>query len=94
MILDRWVPLAALVGGPPGSFRNVTLGPDSDEPVGEEVPIADAVEQRLPVGETRELSEVFQPTEASAIASEAPAPADVHPGDWQERLTSADTGED
>ena len=77
-----------------GSFRNVTLGPDSDEPVGAELPIADAVEQRLPVGETRELSEVFQPTEASAIASEAPAPADVNAGDWQERLTSADTGED
>jgi len=105
MMLDRWVPWLLWWEGRravcssrkrliAGSFRNVTLGPDSDEPVGEEVPIADAVEQRLPVGETRELSEVFQPTEASAIASEAPAPADVNAGDWQERLTSADTGED
>ena len=57
------------------------------------MPLADAVEQRLPVGETRELSEDFQPTEASAIASEAPAPTDVNPADWQEQLTSADTGE-
>jgi uncharacterized protein YjbJ (UPF0337 family) len=72
--------LAALVGGPPGSFRSVTLGADSDEPIGEEVPIADAVEQRLPVGETRELSEDFQPTEASAIASEAPRADRGEPG--------------
>ena len=86
--------MAALVGGPPGSFRNVTLGPDSGGPIGEEVPIAAAVEQRLPVGETRELSEDFQHTEASAIASEAPAPTDVDPADWQEQLTSADTGDD
>ena len=86
--------MAALVGGPAGSFRSVTLGPDSDEPIGAEVPIADAVEQRLPVGETRELSEDFQPTEASAIASKTPAPTDVDPADWQEQLTSADTGDD
>jgi len=72
----------------------VTLGPDSDEPIGEEVPIADAVEQRLPVGETRELSEDFQPTEASQIAAGNPAPTDVDPADWQEQLTSADTGDE
>ncbi len=72
----------------------MTFGPDSDEPIGEEVPIADAVEQRMPVGETRELSEDFQPTEASEIAAEAPVPADVDPADWQEQLTSADSGDD
>ena len=68
----------------------MTLGPDSDEPIGEEVPIADAVEQRLPVAETPPLSEDFQPTQASEIAAEGPAPTDVDPADWQEQLTSAD----
>ena len=72
----------------------MTLGPDSDEPIGEEVPLADAVEQRQPVGESRELSEDFQPTEASEIAAEAPPPTDVDPADWQEQLTSADAGDD
>ena len=72
----------------------MTHSPDSDEPIGEEVPIPDAVDQRLAVGETPELSENFQPTEASAIAAETPAPTDVNPADWQEQLTSADTGED
>jgi hypothetical protein len=72
----------------------VTLGPDSDEPIGEEVPVADAVQQRLPVGESRELSEDFAPTEASEIAAEAPPPSEVDPADWQEQLTSAETGDD
>lgn len=72
----------------------MTLGPDSDEPIGEEVPIPDAVEQRLPVGEDRELSEDFQPTEASEIAAEMPPPTDVDPADWQEQLTSADSGDE
>ena len=77
-----------------GSFSHVTRGPDSDEPIGEEVPIADAVEQRLTVGEPRELSEDFQPTQASEIAADAPAPTDVDPADWQEQLTTADTGDE
>ncbi|HUO36379.1 MAG TPA: hypothetical protein VMU34_00305 [Mycobacterium sp.] len=72
----------------------MTLGPDSDEPIGEEVPIADAVEQRQPVGETPELGEDFEPTEASAIAAQTPPPTDVDPADWQEQLTSADTGDE
>jgi len=40
------------------------------------------------------LSEDFQPTEASAIAADTPAPTDVDPADWQEQLTSADYGDE
>jgi hypothetical protein len=69
----------------------VSHGLTPDEPIDDQVPVADAVEQRLPVAETTELSEGFQPTEVSEIADED-APTEVDPADWQEQLTSA--GED
>jgi hypothetical protein len=70
----------------------VTSGRDNDEALGDaEVPIADAVEQRLPVGEPVELSEDFQPTETSQIAAQAAPPDDANPADWQEQRTSAQT---
>jgi hypothetical protein len=72
----------------------VTYGRDADEPIGEDVPVADAVEQRRTVGETPELSEDLQPTELDQIAAEKKAPEDVDPADWQEQWTSADTGAD
>jgi hypothetical protein len=63
-----------------------------DEPLGDpEVPIADAVDQRRSVGEQRELSEDFQPTETSEIAAAAAPPDEANPADWQEQLTSAET---
>lgn len=74
-----------------GYVRSVTTGRDSGEPIDDEVPIADAVEQRLPVEETPELSEDFQPTEVSAIVAEAQPPEDANPADWQEQVTSAGT---
>ena len=67
----------------------MTYGGQSDEPIGEEVPLADAVEQRLPVGETPELSEDLQPTELDRIATQESAPQDVNPADWQDQRTSA-----
>ena len=70
----------------------MTHGRDADEPIADpEVPLADAVEQRLPVDESRELSEDFQPTETSEIAAESQPPDDANPADWQEQLTSAET---
>jgi hypothetical protein len=66
----------------------VTYGPQSDEPIDEEVPVADAVEQRTPVVETPDLSEDFEPTEVNEIAAEGPPPVDADPADWQEQLTS------
>jgi hypothetical protein len=72
----------------------VTHGRDTDEPIGDQVPVADAVEQRLPVGEPRELSEDFQPTETSEIAAQAAPPDEANPADWQEQLTSAETDAD
>jgi hypothetical protein len=72
----------------------VTHGRDSDEPIDDQVPVADAVDQRRPVGESEELSEDFQPTEASEIAAEGEAPEDANPADWQDQLTSADIGVD
>lgn len=74
-----------------GTVNSVTSGRDSDEPIGDQVPVADAVEQRRPVGEPQELSEDFQPTEVSEIADEAEAPEDANPADWQEQITSAGT---
>ena len=73
-----------------GYGQPVTYGGQSDEPIGEEVPLADAVEQRLPVGETSELSEDLQPTELDRIATQERAPQDVDPADWQDQRTSAD----
>jgi hypothetical protein len=61
---------------------------DPDEPIDEEVPIADAAEQRLEVGETPPLSENFAPTELNEIATEG-APDDADPADWQDQRTSA-----
>ena len=72
----------------------VTHGRESEEPIDDQVPVPDAVEQRLTVGETPELSEDFEPTEASEIAAEGAAPMDANPADWQEQLTSADTGDE
>ena len=66
----------------------------ADEPFDDQVPVPDAVEQRLPVGEPRELSEDFQPTETSEIAAHAEPPVDANPADWQEQLTSAESDMD
>ena len=60
-----------------------------DEPIDEEVPVADAVEQRLEVGQTPHLSENVEPTEVNEIFTEA-APVDANPADWQEQQTTAD----
>jgi hypothetical protein len=59
-----------------------------DEPIDDQVPVADAVEQRLEVGETPPLSEDFEPTEVNEIGAET-APQDVDPADWQEQRTTA-----
>lgn len=59
-----------------------------DEPIDEEVPVADAAEQRLEVGESAPLSENVEPTEVNEIATE-PAPEDANPADWQEQRTTA-----
>jgi hypothetical protein len=61
----------------------------SDDPIGEDVPVADAVEQRREVSETRGLAEDFEPTVVSELADE-PAPADADAADWQEQRTNAD----
>jgi hypothetical protein len=74
--------------------RAVKHDGQSEEPIGAEVPIADAVEQRFPVDETPELSEDIQPTETSRIAAEEQAPVDVDPADWQEQRIAADIGAD
>ena len=63
-----------------------------DEPIDEEVPVADAVEQRLEVGQTPHLSENVEPTEVNEIFTEA-APEDANPADWQEQRTTADDDE-
>ena len=60
-----------------------------DEPIDEEVPVADAVEQRLEVGQTPHLSENVEPTEVNEIFADA-APEDADPADWQEQRTTAD----
>jgi hypothetical protein len=70
----------------------VTHSREPDEPIDDQVPVPDAVEQRQAVDEIPDLSEDFEPTEASAIAERADAPVDANPADWQEQLTSADTG--
>ena len=63
--------------------------PIPDEPIDEEVPVADALEQRLEVGQTPHLSENVEPTEVNEIFTEA-APVDANPADWQEQQTTAD----
>jgi hypothetical protein len=60
-----------------------------DDPIGEDVPVADAVEQRREVSETRGLAEDFEPTVVSELAGE-PAPTDANAADWQEQRTNAD----
>ena len=64
-----------------------------EDPIDEEVPVADAVEQRLEVGESPVLSENFEPTEVNEIGADA-APADANPADWQEQRTTAASGDD
>jgi hypothetical protein len=59
-----------------------------DEPIDDHVPVADAVEQRLEVGETPPLSEHFAPTEVNEIADQS-APEDADPADWQDQRTTA-----
>jgi hypothetical protein len=81
---------ARLTRGRLGYGRSVTYGRDIDEPIGDQVPVEDAVQQRLPVSETRELSEDFQPTELDEIAVQDEAPDDANLADWQEQRTSAD----
>ncbi len=66
----------------------MTSASTPDEPIDDQVPIADAVEQRRPVSETRGLSEDFEPTEVTELAG-SEAPVDANPADWQEQLTSA-----
>ena len=73
-----------------GYLSPVIAGPD--EPIDKEVPVADAVEQRLEVGETPSLSEDFEPTEVSEIAAEG-APEDANLADWQEQRIIAETDE-
>jgi hypothetical protein len=64
-----------------------------DEHIDDQVPVADAVEQRLEVGETPLLSEDFEPTEVNEIAAQT-APEDADPADWQDqRTTAADADE-
>ena len=63
-----------------------------DDPIDEETPVADAVEQRLEVGRTPSLSEDFEPTEVSEIASIPPE--DANPADWQEQHTTADDADE
>ena len=75
-----------------GTVGIVTHSRGTDEPIADDVPVADAVEQRQEVGEQAELSEGFAPTEVSEIAAHQKAPADVNPADWQDQLTSADSG--
>lgn len=62
----------------------------SDEPIDEEVPTADAVEQRVEVDETPSLSENLEPTEVNEIAGQG-LPEDADPADWQEQHTTAAT---
>lgn len=69
----------------------MTYGRETEEPFDDQVPIPDAVEQRQVVGEPGDLSEDFEPTEASRIAAEEIAPVDVDPADWQDQQTSAET---
>ena len=64
-----------------------------DEPIDEDVPLADAVEQQHEVDETPSLSENFEPTAVNEIASEV-APEDANPADWQEQRTAAAEGWD
>jgi hypothetical protein len=59
-----------------------------DEPIDDQVPVADAVEQRQEVGETPPLSEDFEPTELNEIAAQT-APEDADPADWQDQRTTA-----
>lgn len=59
-----------------------------DEPIDEDVPIADAVEQRVEVGETPTLSENVEPTEVNEIAAQG-LPEDADPADWQDQHTAA-----
>lgn len=64
-----------------------------DEPIDEDVPLADAVEQQLEVDETPSLSENFEPTAVNEIATEG-VPEDANPADWQEQRTGAADGWD
>jgi hypothetical protein len=71
-----------------GYVRSVISEPD--EPIENEVPVADAVEQRLEVDETPGLTEDFEPTVVNEIAAEG-APDDANPADWLEQRTAAET---
>ena len=71
-----------------GYLRFVGSELTPDDPIDEDVPVADAVDQRLEVGETPSLSETFEPTVLNEIAAD-PAPADANPADWQEQRTVA-----
>jgi len=67
--------------------------PTPDEPIDDQVPVADAVEQRLEVGEPPLLSENIEPTEVNEIATEG-VPEDANPADWQEQRTDAGSDDD
>ena len=62
-------------------------------PIDEEVPIADAVEQSVEVGETPSLSENLEPTEVNEIAAQG-LPEDADPADWQEQHTTASAADE
>ena len=76
-----------------GYGKTVTSALTPDEPIGDQVPIADAVDQRRQVSETRGLSEDFEPTEVNEFAA-AGAPEEANPADWQEQLTTAAGADD
>ncbi|HEY7051508.1 MAG TPA: hypothetical protein VH496_05145 [Mycobacterium sp.] len=65
----------------------------SSDPIDDQVPVNDAVDQRREVGRTPPLAEDFEPTEVNEIAGEV-APEDVDPADWQDQLTSAADSDD
>jgi hypothetical protein len=76
-----------------GYGQTVTSDLTPDDPIDDQVPVADAVDQRRQVGETRGLSENIEPTEVNEFAAEG-APDDANPADWQEQLTTAADADD
>lgn len=66
----------------------MAAAPSPYEPIADEVPVADAVDQRRQIGEFRSLAEDIEPTEINEWAGEA-APMDAEPADWHEQHASA-----
>jgi len=76
-----------------GYLRPVMSEPTHDEPIDDQVPVADAVEQRHQVGEEPPLSEHVEPTEVNEIAARD-LPEDADPADWQDQQTIATTDDE